>query len=80
VGLSLKMADAAQVDAIKSHMPEIRSRVLMLLSSKKASEISSSEGKKTLMTELIREITLPLGPGVQEGTLQEVLFTSFVIQ
>ncbi|MEI6733412.1 MAG: flagellar basal body-associated protein FliL [Comamonadaceae bacterium] len=80
VGLSLKMVDAAQVDAIKSHMPEIRSRVLMLLSSKKASEISSSEGKKTLMTELTHEITLPLGPNVQAGILEEVLFTSFVIQ
>jgi flagellar FliL protein len=80
VGLALKMTDATLTDSIKLHMPEIRSRVLLLLSSKKASEIASSEGKKALIADLTREITQPLGTSAQTGALEGVLFTSFVIQ
>lgn len=80
VGLALKVTDAAFVDAIKLYMPEIRNRVLLLLSGKRASEISTSEGKKTLSTELTREIVQPLAGSVPAQGLDSVLFTSFVIQ
>ena len=80
VGLALKVTDSAFVDAVKLHMPEIRNRVLLLLSGKKASEISTSDGKKTLSTELTREIVQPLAGSVPAQGLDSVLFTSFVIQ
>jgi flagellar FliL protein len=80
VGLALKINDAALVDAIKLRMPEIRNRVLLLLSSKKSSEISTAEGKQTLSTELMREITQPLAGSVPSQGIDSVLFTSFVIQ
>jgi flagellar FliL protein len=80
VGLSLKVTDAAVGDAIKLHMPEIRNRVLLLLSGKKASEISTPEGKQTLSTELTREIVQPLASTAAATGLDSVLFTSFVIQ
>lgn len=80
VGLSLKLADEMPVEKIKLHMPEIRNRVLLLLSSKRASEIASSEGKKTLSEELQREVSQPLAGGVPAKALDSVLFTSFVIQ
>ena len=80
VGLSLKVTDAEFVDAIKLYMPEIRNRVLLLLSSKKASEISTLEGKKSLSIELSKEIVQPLSGRVPAQGLDSVLFTSFVIQ
>jgi len=80
VGLSLKLADEMLVDKIKLHMPEIRNRVLLLLSSKRASEIATSEGKKTLSEELQREVSQPLAGSVPTKALDSVLFTSFVIQ
>jgi len=80
VGLSLKLDDDGLVDAIKLHMPEIRNRVLLLLSSKKASEISTIEGKKALSSQLLREIARPLSAGGPVKGLDSVLFTSFVIQ
>ncbi len=80
VGLALKLADATFTDSIKQHMPEIRNRVLLLLSGKKASAISTPDGKKTLMAELAREIVQTLGVAAQENVLDGVLFTSFVIQ
>jgi flagellar FliL protein len=80
VGLSLKLADADLADSIKQHMPEIRSRVLLLLSSKKASDISTPQGKTTLSGELLREIGQPLAGRVDAKVVDSVLFTSFVIQ
>lgn len=80
VGLALKITDAAVADAIKLRMPEIRNRVLLLLSGKRASEISTLDGKKTLSAELTREIIQPLAASVPTPWLDSVLFTSFVIQ
>jgi flagellar FliL protein len=80
VGLALKVNDAAVVDAVKLRTPEIRNRVLLLLSSKKASDISTLEGKQSLSAELMREISLPLAGAVAAAAIDSVLFTSFVIQ
>ena len=80
VGLSLKVTDASVVEAVKLHMPEIRNRVLLLLSSKKASDISTLEGKRVLSTALAGEVAQPLAGGVPGQGIESVLFTSFVIQ
>jgi len=80
VGLSLKVIDADSVEAIKLRMPEIRNRVLLLLSGKKASDISTPDGKQALSTELAREITVPLNGAVPAQAVDSVLFTTFVIQ
>lgn len=80
VGLSLKITDANYVEAIKLRMPEIRNRVLLLLSAKKASDISSSEGKQALSTELARQISQPLAGIVAAEAVDSVLFTTFIIQ
>ncbi len=80
VGLALKVSDEAFVEAIKLYMPEIRNRVLLLLSSKSADNLATAEGKKTLSTELAHEILRPLAGKVPAQGLDSVLFTSFVIQ
>ncbi len=80
VGLSLKVTDTEMVNAVKLHLPEIRNRVLLLLSSKKASDISTLEGKQKLSIELLREINQPLSGALRAQGVDSVLFTSFVIQ
>lgn len=80
VALTLQVADQAQVDRIKLYMPQVRSRLLMLLSSKKASEISSVEGKKKLSEEIIAQVTEPFIAGGDPQLVSDVFFTSFVIQ
>lgn len=80
VGLVVKVSDDAVTDAIKLHTPEIRNRVLLLLSGKRASEISTPEGKQALSTELMHEIGEPLAGSVPKKAISAVLFTSFVIQ
>lgn len=78
--LTLKMEDADAADLIKLHMPEVRNRVLLLLSSKAAAQIAVVDGKKKLASELLAEIKQPFSESRPEIAIQGVLFTSFVIQ
>ena len=63
VAMTLKVEDQETSDAIKAVLPEVRSRVLMLLSSKKASQLTSPEGKTKLAEEIIQEVEAPLPNG-----------------
>lgn len=61
VAMTLKVVDQQTADAIKAALPEVRSRVLLLLSSKKPSQLISLEGKNRLAEEIIYEVehTMP---------------------
>lgn len=78
--LTLKMEDSSAADLIKLHMPEVRNRVLLLLSSKAASQITGVDGKKKLASELLAEIKQSSSDDSLGHAVQSVLFTSFVIQ
>ncbi len=53
VGVSLKTYDPDLEEKIKKDTPEIRSRLLELLSSKRASQLSTVAGKKQLTAEIL---------------------------
>jgi flagellar FliL protein len=90
----LKVEDAKAGDSIKQYMPELRHRMLLLLSAKRASEISAVPGREKLAEELRNEANAIVaasagghgkgqagGPKQHiEGPVQGVLFTSFIIQ
>lgn len=61
VTLSLKVLDPALTETIKAVLPEIRSKLNLLLSSKRASELSSVEGKKKLAEDIVTEANSVLG-------------------
>ena len=80
VSFTLQVADQNQVDLIKLYMQQIRSRLLLLLSSKKASEISTVEGKTKLSNEIIEQVKQPFSSGAAPQVVSNVFFTSFDIQ
>jgi flagellar FliL protein len=61
VGINLKVADAKVPDQLKARMPEIRNAVLLLLSSKKAEELATLEGKNQLRAEVRGAVNRSLG-------------------
>ena len=77
---TLQVIDQAQVDLIKLYMPHVRSRILLLLSSKKPSEILTVEGKTKLAEEIINIFKQPFTPQGPTVKVSSVLFTSFVVQ
>ena len=80
VQFTLQVAGAEQATLIKDNMAIVRNRVLLLLSSKKASEISTLEGKQQLAAEIEAVIKDPFENDGDEQEVTDVLFTSFIIQ
>ena len=80
VQMTLQVAGAEQVELFKTNMAKVRSRVLLLLSGKKASEINTIEGKKKLAEEIVAVTKEPFVEKGDEQEVSEVLFTSFIIQ
>lgn len=78
--LTIEAKDPALADKIKAQMPLMRNRVLMLLTSKKASDIATPEGKAQLSEELLAALKKPMKKGGKPLKIKQVLFTSFVIQ
>jgi flagellar FliL protein len=80
VGMTLQVGDQAQSDLIRLYLPQVRSRLLMLLSSKKASEILTVEGKKKLAGEVLGQVKDSFTGKTAKPAISDVFFTSFVIQ
>ncbi|MBC7512996.1 MAG: flagellar basal body-associated protein FliL [Herminiimonas sp.] len=80
IGMTLQVATPEQVDLLKLYMPQVRSRLLLLLSSKRAAEINTAEGKKKLGTEIMAGVNQPFTPAGKKQEVSDVFFTSFVIQ
>lgn len=62
IGLTLKIADNAVADALKLYMPEVRDRILLLLSSRKASQLLTLDGKQRLSADIVVAINTVLAP------------------
>ena len=61
VGITLELADGKTSEKVKSHMPKIRSGVLLLLSQRTTDELLTREGKEKLALDVRREVSRPLG-------------------
>lgn len=80
VSMTMQVEDEAQVTLIKANMPQVRSRLLMLLSSKDAAELLSAEGKEHLVEEIVEQVKLPFTPKGESQKVIGVFFTAFIIQ
>lgn len=80
VGMTLQVANDAQVELIKANMPQVRNRLLLLLSSKKPAEILSVEGKKKLSADIVEQVRQPFTAKGPNPDVTDVFFTSFVVQ
>ncbi len=61
IGITLKVANMELADKLRQRLPEVRSHLLFLLSSKRASDLMLVEGKKKLAQEIIVETNTILG-------------------
>ncbi len=77
---TLQVANSEEMETIKANMPKVRSRLLLLLSGKKASELNTVEGKQQLAAEIVAQINQPFEEKGPEQDVTDVLFTAFIIQ
>lgn len=87
VTINVEAEDAGVAEKLKIHMPKLRNRIMLILSSKKPSELAPREGKEQLAEEIKESINGIIGGGepakgkqAADEPIKEVLFTSFIIQ
>ncbi|MDR0933662.1 MAG: flagellar basal body-associated protein FliL [Burkholderiaceae bacterium] len=78
--IALQMADEEDSAKLKKYMPMVRSRLLLLLSSKKAEDILTEAGKTKLAKEIADQVKQPFFQGDYSLEIQNVLFMSFIVQ
>jgi flagellar FliL protein len=95
IGINLMTMDAEVVAAVQKHMAPLRHELVMLFSSRDISEVLSTEAREKMRQEALVKIQgvleryadIPVSKKVKgedgkehPSSVQEVLFTSFVIQ
>jgi len=80
LAFTLEVGGPEEGKTVKDNMAKVRSRMLLLLSSKHAQDLKSPEGKVQLAREIIAQLKEPFEDRGEPQDIQDVLFTSFIIQ
>ena len=80
IAFTLQVQNQKESALIKANMAKVRSRVLLLLSGKKASEISTVDGKRQLAAEIVAALKQPFAEKGEPQQVSDVLYTAFIIQ
>ena len=80
LGVVLKVRDEKAKAQIAEFMPELRSRILLLLSNRQPDSLMSPEDKSKLADEILAEFNRPLATGSPPQGVVGVSFNTFVVQ
>jgi flagellar FliL protein len=80
VSLTLRVSDEQSRLRIEKYMPEVRSRILMLLSSQSPTTVQSAQGKVDLAAAIAQAVNRPFAPLPDGQHVTDVLFTAFLVQ
>ena len=78
--VSLQVSKAEDADQLKLYQPVVKSRMLILLSSKSAEALQATQGKEALTTEIASVLKQPYLKGLTPPAIGGVYLTAFVIQ
>jgi len=80
VGMALKVRNAQASSQLLEFMPELRSRVLLLLSNRAPESLMSTEDRLRLSEEIRSELNRPLGDNLPGQGIASISFNTFVVQ
>ncbi|AZY52446.1 flagellar basal body-associated FliL family protein [Bordetella avium] len=80
VGITLRAGDDQTRQRIDRYMPEVRNRLLMVLSSQTPQSVQTVDGKQNMAKSLMAAINRPFSPLPDGQNVTDVLFTAFVVQ
>ena len=80
LGVAYEVTGATIIDAMKVHMPILRSRILLLLASKTSDDLGSPDGKTKLAEQLVALAREAIPVEEPDKTIAAVHFSAFVIQ
>lgn len=80
ISLQVASRDALVVEKVKEHAPAIRNGLLMLYSSQDPTVLSTRQGKEALLKQTLDEVNRVLKEQTGNAGVENVYFTSFVMQ
>lgn len=79
IGLTLRVRDDNSKLLADKFLPEIRSRLFILLAHQSADKLSTEEGKSQLIEQIKSVVSKPLAPD-QKVVATDVLFNAFILR
>lgn len=80
VGFTLRLPDEESRRRMNDYLPEVRSRLLLLLSRQSASALANEQGKQALVAQIKQVLAPPLVQGQPQQVVTDVLFTAFILR
>ncbi|WP_424262472.1 flagellar basal body-associated FliL family protein [Castellaniella sp.] len=78
--ITLRLGDEGSRKQIQDYMPEVRDRILKVLSSQELATIQTPEGRLSLGTIIKADLSRPFAAQLPGPHVADVLFTAFVVQ
>ena len=76
VTMALELSDPDAVATIESRLPQVRDAILMILPTKTYDDVSTTDGKITLRSQVMEKINNLM----TKGRVNNIYFTEFVVQ
>lgn len=80
VAVTLALRNATYQEPVKYYLPILRDKLIMLISSKTRSALSTRAGQNTLRNQALQELQAALIKETGENMIDQVLFTKFVLE
>lgn len=80
VEVDLMAREQAALDAVTTHNPAIRNNLLLIFGSQRYQDLQTRQGKETLQQRVLEEINSILTQREKGLAIEEVYFSSFVMQ
>ncbi len=80
IGMDIMARDPEVIAAVQKHVPLIRNNLLLLISNRDYQKLMTREGKEELRAQCLAEVKAILKKETGETGVENLLFTSFVVQ
>jgi flagellar FliL protein len=80
LSMTVASRDKETIEALQKHMPLVRNRVVMLLSSEQFDTLRTHAGRETLQGKLMDAVKEILQKETGKAEVEKVLFTNYVMQ
>ncbi len=80
IGLSVMTRDKLVVDAITTHMPQIRNDLILLFADQKMETLGNNAGKEKLRVQAMEKVQAVLSKEIGSPGIEDIYFTAFVLQ
>ncbi len=77
--ITLKVSNGATAEAVSRHTQPIRHNLVMLFSRQLEEELGTMEGKQKLKEDAMQEVIQALEMEGEPADIQDILFTSFIV-